>query len=120
MSLPSAPIEGPGNVIVKQSIFDGHSIVVRWDPLDEKYTIGHLEGYTVYYREQNYHHRPDYDHRYEYLGKSINTSSSDTQVVIRNLDGGKMYEISIAAFTVHLGPRSEWRWIMVGKKTSQL
>ena len=97
-------------------MFDGHSIVVRWDPLTEQYANGYLRGYRVYCREQNYHHRPDYDHRHEYLGKSINTSSSDTQVVIRNLDGGKIYEISVAAFTVRLGPHSEWQWIMVGKK----
>ena len=90
--------------------------MVEWEPLSKGSTNGPLRGYTVYYRKQNYY-RYYHDYRYEYLGQSINTSASTTTVVLRNLDGGKKYEISVAAFNLYLGPRSRWQWFIVGKLT---
>ena len=111
-----APTLAPQNVRVRNADTSG-SIIVEWDPPSEESTNGPLRGYTVYYRdqfttgEQNYY----YYYRYEYLGHSINTSASTTTVVLRNLDGGKKYEIAVAAFNLYLGPRSGWQRFIVGK-----
>ena len=108
-----APALAPENVRVRNADTSG-SIIVEWDPPSEESTNGPLRGYTVYYREQNYYsYHPDY----RYLGQSINTSASTTTVVLRNLDSGKKYDISVAAFNLYLGPRSEWQRFIVGKFT---
>lgn len=107
-----APALAPENVRVRNADTSG-SILVKWDPPSKESTNGPLRGYTVYYREQNYY----YHHDYRYLGQSINTSASTTTVVLRKLDGGKKYEISVAAFNLYMGPRSEWQRFIVGKST---
>ena len=108
-----APAIAPENVRVRNADTSG-SIIVEWDPPSEQSTNGPLRGYTVYYREQNYYGY-HYYYRYEYLGHSINTSASTTTVVLGNLDGGKKYEIAVAAFNLYLGPRSGWQRFIVGK-----
>ena len=109
-----APALPPGNVRVENADTIG-SVIVEWDPLSEEATNGVLQGYIVHYREENYYHYVHYYHYYEYLGKNVNTTSAETKVVLRNLDAGKTYEISVAAFTRYMGPRSEWQRIVVGK-----
>lgn len=113
INLHLAPNQAPANVRLEHA--DSRGIRVRWDPLSEESSNGQLRGYTVCIRRQNYHEEPDYDHRYEYLGRCFNTTSSETEVVLTDLDGGREYEISVAAFTAHLGPRSDWNEIIFGK-----
>ena len=83
-----------------------------WDPLPEKYANGKLQGYLVFTRP--------YKHEYEWhddgeLGQILNISLSETHVILSGLDGGRRYQISVAAVTVDVGPLSEWETIMVGK-----
>lgn len=87
-------------------------ILVIWDPLPDKYANGQLRGYLIYFRA--------YKREYEWhddgeLGQILNVSLSETHVVLSGLDGGRKYQISVAAFTVDVGPRSEWETILVGK-----
>ena len=109
-----APALAPESVRVRNADTSG-SIIVKWDPPSEESTNGPLRGYTVYYREQYYYYY--YHHDEPYLEQSINTSASTTTVVLKNLDGGKKYEISVAAFNLYMGPRSEWQRFIVGKFT---
>lgn len=100
-----APETAPENVNVEHLTHD--SVLVTWDRLSEE-----LSGYTVYVRH--------YKHEYEWhddgeLGRSINVSSSESHVVLNNLEGGRRYQVSVAAFTVAWGPRSDWETFMVGK-----
>ncbi|XP_067024678.1 uncharacterized protein [Acropora muricata] len=104
-----APALAPESVRVRNADTSG-SIIVKWDPPSEESTNGPLRGYTVYYREQYYY----YHHDDRYLGQSTNTSASTRTIVLRNLDGGKKYEISVAAFNLYLGSRSEWQRFIVG------
>jgi len=104
-----APGKAPPNVHM-QSLKD-NSILVMWDPLPEKYVNGKLQGYLIFTRL--------YKHEYEWhddgeLGQILNVSLSETHVVLSGLDGGRRYQISVAAFTVDVGPRSEWETVMVG------
>lgn len=105
-----APGIAPPNVRL-QSMLHNH-IRVIWDPLPGKFANGELRGYFVYIREYKNHYEWSDDGE---LGTSINVSHSETQVVLDDLDGGRKYQISVAAFTVDVGPRSEWQTIVVGK-----
>ena len=109
-----APGLSPENVRVKNADTPG-SIIIEWDALSEEVTNGLLRGYTVYYRDKNYYVPYHYHYYHEYLGQSVNTSSSITKVILKNLDSGKEYEVSVAGFTLFMGPRSEWQQIIVGK-----
>lgn len=105
-----APGIAPPNVRMQQ--LRHNRLLVTWDSLPDNYANGDLRGYLVYYRE--------YKNQYEWspddgeLGESVNVSSSETQVVLNDLDGGRKYQISVAAFTVDVGPRSEWQAIIIG------
>ena len=87
-----------------------NKILVTWDPLPDEHSNGQLRGYTFYLRL--------YKHEYELhddgeLGRMVNVSSSDHHVILE-LDGGRKYQVSVAAFTVETGPRSDWETFMVG------
>lgn len=100
-----APETAPENVNVEHLTHD--SVLVTWDRLPEE-----LSGYTVYVR----HYKDEYDwHDDGELGRSINVSSSESHVVLNNVEGGRRYQVSVAAFTVDWGPRSDWETFMVGK-----
>ncbi|XP_020608539.1 MAM and fibronectin type III domain-containing protein 1-like [Orbicella faveolata] len=86
-------------------------MLVSWDPLPDEFTNGQLIGYIIYLRF--------YKNEYEWyddgeLGRSVNVSSSETQVILDDLDGGRRYQVSVAAFTVDVGPKSNWETFMVG------
>lgn len=89
-----------------------NSILVAWDPLPEEDSNGQLRGYAVYlrYYKQEYEWHDDGE-----LGRMVNVSSSENHVVLNELDGGRRYQVSVAAFTVEVGPRSDWETFMVGK-----
>lgn len=110
LQLYSAPGKAPPNVHV-QSLKD-NSILVMWDPLPEKYANVKLKGYMIftrsYKREYEWHDNGE-------LGQILYVSLSDTHVILSGLDGGRRYQISVAAVTVDVGPRSEWTTIVVGK-----
>jgi len=85
---------------------------VTWDPLPDEFTNGQLFEYIIYVRF--------YRHEYEWyddgeLGRNVSVSSSETQVTLDDLDGGRRYQVSVAAFTVDVGPKSDWMTFMVGK-----
>ena len=87
-------------------------MLVTWDPLPDEFTNGQLLWYIIYLRF--------YKNEYEWyddgeLGRSINVSSSETYVILDNLDGGRRYQVSVAALTVDVGPKSNWETFMVGK-----
>ena len=89
-----------------------NEVLVAWDLLPDMEANGQVRGYTVHYREWKNHYQWWDD---EEKGKSINVSSSDNQLVLRELDRGRKYQIAVSAFTVDFGPHSEWQTIMVGK-----
>lgn len=76
------------------------------------YANGRIRRYIVNYREYKNHYQWHDDGE---EGKSINVSSSENQLVLSGLDGGRKYQVAVAAYTVDFGPRSEWETIMVGK-----
>lgn len=87
-------------------------MLVTWDQLPDEFTNGQLLGYIIYLRF--------YKHEYQWyddgeLGRSVNVSSSESQVILDDLDGGGRYQVSVAAFTVDVGPKSNWMTFMVGK-----
>lgn len=87
-------------------------MLVTWDPLPDEFTNGQLLWYIVYLRF--------YKNEYEWyddgeFGRSINVSSSETYVILDDIDGGRRYQVSVAAFTVDVGPKSNWETFMVGK-----
>lgn len=105
-----APDMAPPNVRVE--LLQDNSIMVTWDLLSEKLANGHIRGYIVYCRVfKNYYHWHDDGE----LGKSVNVSSSETQIVLSGLDGGRLYQVSVLAYTIDMGPRSEWIKVLVGK-----
>lgn len=86
-------------------------MLVTWDSLPDEFSNGQLLGYRIYLRF--------YKNEYEWhddgeLGQSVNVSSSENQVILNDLDGGRRYQISVAAFTVDVGPKSNWQTFMVG------
>ena len=89
-----------------------NSILVRWDPLPEEQSNGQLSGYKVYLRVYKDHYQWHGDGE---LGQCINVSSSENHVVLSKLDGGRRYQVSVAAFTVEVGHRSDWETFLVGK-----
>ena len=94
-----------------QSLKD-NSILVMWDQLPEKYANGKLQGYLIFTRTYKNEYEWHDDGEFEQI---LNVSISETRVVLHGLDGGRRYQISVAAFTVDVGPLSEWETIMVGK-----
>ena len=87
-------------------------MLVTWDPLPDEFTNGQLLGYIIYLRF--------YKNEYEWyddgeLGRSINVSSSETEAILDGLDGGRRYQVSVTAFSVDVGPKSNWKTFMVGK-----
>lgn len=101
-----APSEGPDNVRVE--LLQHNRILVNWDPLPDEHANGQLHGYTVYLRHYNNRHD-------ENSGERFNVSSSETQILLDGLDGGRKYSISVTAFTTKEGPRSDWKTVIVGK-----
>ena len=89
-----------------------NNILVTWDPLSDMSANGQVRRYIVSYREYKNHYQW-YDDGEE--GKSINVSSSENQLVLGGLDGGRKYQIAVAAYTIDFGPQSDWQTIMVGK-----
>lgn len=85
---------------------------VTWDPLPEEFTNGQLFEYIIFLRF--YKHEYEW-HDYGELGRNVSVSSSETQVILDDLDGGRRYQVSVAAFTVDVGPKSNWITFMVGK-----
>lgn len=83
-----------------------------WDQLPEKYANGKLQGYLIFTRTYKNEYEWHDDGEFEQI---LNVSISETHVVLHGLDGGRRYQISVAAFTVDVGPLSEWATIMVGK-----
>ena len=105
-----APEIAPENVDLQP--LPGNRMLVTWDPLPDEFTNGQLLGYIIYLRF--------YKNEYEWyddgeLGRSVNVSSSESQVILDDLDGGRRYQVSVAAFTVDVGPKSNWETFMVGK-----
>ena len=87
-------------------------MLVTWDQLPDEFANGQVLGYIIYLRF--------YKHEYQWyddgeLGRSVNVSSSETQAILDDLDGGRRYQVSVAAFTVDVGPKSNWMTFMVGK-----
>ena len=99
-----APSRGPENVHVE--LLQHNRILVMWDAISSEAANGQLRGYTVYIKD--YH-----NHDPESATKS-NVSSSETQIVIGHLDGGRKYTVAVTAFTVEEGPHSEWQEFIVG------
>ena len=106
----SVPVEAPPNVRVEQ--LKNNEILVFWDPLPEMYANGEIRLYVVYLREWR-HHYQSYDD--DELARVVNAGSSDTQLFLSNLDGGRVYQVAVAAFTVDVGPLSDWEKFQVGK-----
>ena len=108
--LSTAPVEAPPNVRVEQ--LKNNEIVVLWDELPEVHANGEIRLYVVYLREWRHHYRW-YDD--DELARVVNVSSSDNQLLLSDLDGGRVYQVAVAAYTVDFGPRSEWEKFQVGK-----
>ena len=108
--LSTAPVEAPPNVRVEQ--LKNNEIVVFWDELPEVHANGEIRLYVVYLREWRQHYRW-YDD--DELARIVNVSSSDNQLSLSDLDGGRVYQVAVAAYTVDFGPRSEWEKFQVGK-----
>lgn len=84
--------------------FQSSGITVRWDPLPPGLHNGVLRGYQVYYQRRHHHDEE----------KNITTGPSETHVIINDVHQMREYEVSVAAFTLQEGPRSERREIVVG------
>jgi len=108
--LSTVPVEAPPNVRVEQ--LNNNEILVFWDPLPEMYANGEIRLYVVYLREWR-HHYQWYDD--DELARVVNVSSSDNQLFLSDLDGGRVYQVAVAAFTVDVGPLSDWEKFQVGK-----
>jgi len=106
--LCSAPTEAPPNVRVEQ--LKNNEILLYWDPLPEIHANGEIRLYEVFLR----HHHYQWYHDGE-LVRAVNVSSSENQLLLRDLEGGRVYEVAVAAFTIEFGPRSEWEKFQVGK-----
>lgn len=89
-----------------------NEILVFWDQLPEQYANGEIRLYGVYLREWR-HHYQWYDD--DQLARVVNVSSSDNQLLLSDLDGGRVYQVAVAAFTIDFGPRSDWEKFQVGK-----
>lgn len=111
----TAPTEAPPNVRVKQ--LKNNEILIFWDPLPEMHANGEIRLYVVYLREWRHHYRW-YDD--DELARVVNVSSSDNQLLLSDLDGGRVYQVAVAAFTIDFGPRSEWEKFQVGKYALRL
>lgn len=105
-----APEEALSNVRLERLL--NNEILVTWDLLPDMYANGEIRRYIVSYREYKNHYQWHDDGE---EGKSINVSSSENQLVLSGLDGGRKYQFAVRAYTVDFGPRSEWETIMVGK-----
>lgn len=109
---PSAPSRAPENVHVK--LLDHNGVEVTWDPLEAKYANGKLLGYKVHIREWKNHYEWGYDDGD--MGDVIRVNSTDTHLALEGLDGGRKYQIAVAAFTVDDGPISDWETVLIGKQ----
>jgi len=76
------------------------------------YANGQIRMYVIYYREWRHHYHWHDDGE---LGKVVNVSSSENQLVLNDLDGGRVYQVAVAAYTIDFGPRSEWETFQVGE-----
>ena len=108
----SAPSRAPENVHVK--LLDHNGVEVTWDPLEAKYANGKLLGYKVQIREWKSHYEWWYNDGD--VGDVIRVNSTDTHLTLENLDGGRKYQIAVAAFTVDDGPKSDWETVIIGKQ----
>ena len=93
-------------------ILKNNEILVFWDPLPEQYANGEIRLYIVYLREWRHHYQWSDD---DQLARVVNVSLSDNQLLLSDFDGGRVYQVAVAAFTIDYGPRSEWEKFQVGK-----
>ena len=108
----SAPSRAPENVHVK--LLDQNGVEVTWDPLEAKYANGKLLGYKVHIREWKNHY--EWGHDDGDMGDVIRVNSTDTHLALEGFDGGRKYQIAVAAFTVDDGPISDWETVLIGKQ----
>ena len=95
-------------------LLDHNGVEVTWDPLEAKYANGKLLGYKVQIREWKYHYEWWYDDGD--MGDVIRVNSTDTHLTLESLDGGRKYQIAVAAITVDDGPKSDWETVLIGKQ----
>ena len=90
--------------------FQPNEIQVLWDAVEPQHANGQIQGYTVYYRDYMYYY-------YAYHPENITVTDPNVfQMVLRDLHGGRKYQIAVAAFTsVGEGPQSPWVSIVVGE-----
>ena len=84
-----------------------NSIIVRFDPVPLSQQNGQLQGYNVYYKNNEHHNDNE--------GTKITIGPSELQVVIHGLEFMQKYEVSVSAFNNEEGPRSERLEFVIGK-----